>query len=153
MTISQTDRERLVKLVGMLGSAHDGEKLAVVSFISKMAAAHKLTITELMAHVAMPVQQRPQSRQQPPPWRPPRPPPPPPPPPEPRFKPLRHTGLNGDQMLYDLERAARYCLRLSDWERKFALDVSSRYKFDNELTDRQRVCVAAVLEKWKAGGA
>jgi hypothetical protein len=166
MTIPQIDRDRLLKLVGMLGSAHDGEKLSAMAFISRMAAAHKLTITELMGHVARPgaAPQQPQPRQPPPPqqpppwyWRPPQPQPrsPPPPPPEPEPPPRRrqHTGLNGDKMLYDLDMAARYCSRLSSWERKFAIDVAGRYRFDNELSDKQKYCVADIIEKWKAGGA
>jgi hypothetical protein len=163
MTITQTDRARLLKLVGMLGSAHDGEKLSAVGFISRMASAYKLTITELMGYVARPgaAPQQPQppqprQQQQPPPWywRPPQPrSPPPPPPPEPPPRQRRqHTGLNGDKMLYDLDMAAHYCSRLSSWERKFALDVASRYRFDNELSDKQKSCIDQIIEKWKAGG-
>jgi hypothetical protein len=158
MSITQPDRDRLMKLVGMLGSAHDGEKLAAMGFIERMAKQYKLTITELMAYVgkasgAPPQQQR---RQPPPQWaqppwqREPPPQPKPKPPPEPKEPVMKHNGQHGDKMLYALELAARYCLRLSSWERAFASDVANRYKFDNELSDKQRSCIMTIIEKWKA---
>jgi hypothetical protein len=167
MSLSQSARDRLVKLVGMLGSAHDGERLAALGFITRMAAEHKMTITELLGHIgkgsaAPPPQQRPQwaqypwwreppSHPRPPPPPPPPPPKPPPPPPPPRQeKPvMKHNGLHGDQMLYDLEMATHYCSRLSSWERGFGRDVANRYRFDSELSDKQRSCVVAIVEKWK----
>lgn len=42
------DRDRLTKLVGMLGSDHDGEIVNAVRFIRRMADAEKLTVTELL---------------------------------------------------------------------------------------------------------
>jgi hypothetical protein len=42
-----TDRSRLEKILGMLGSAYDGERAAAAAMIFKMAQSEKMTIAEL----------------------------------------------------------------------------------------------------------
>lgn len=42
------DKSRLEKLIGMLGSDHDGEVLNAVRFIRKMANDQKITLVELL---------------------------------------------------------------------------------------------------------
>jgi hypothetical protein len=48
LRLSNTDRTRLEKLVGMLGSSFDGERLNALNMIQRMADAHKAPIHELL---------------------------------------------------------------------------------------------------------
>jgi hypothetical protein len=48
LRLSQTDHSRRQKLVGMLGSAYDGERLNALSMLQKMADAFKIPIHELL---------------------------------------------------------------------------------------------------------
>jgi hypothetical protein len=48
LRLSQTDHSRRQKLVGMLGSAYDGERLNALSMLQKMADAYKIPIHELL---------------------------------------------------------------------------------------------------------
>jgi hypothetical protein len=48
LRLSNTDRTRLEKLVGMLGSSFDGERLNALDMIQRMADAHKAPIHELL---------------------------------------------------------------------------------------------------------
>jgi hypothetical protein len=48
LRLSQTDQVRRQKLVGMLGSAFDGERLNALSMLQKMADAYRIPIHELL---------------------------------------------------------------------------------------------------------
>lgn len=48
LQLSNYDRIRREKLVGMLGSAFDGERLNALSMLEKMAASYKVRIDELL---------------------------------------------------------------------------------------------------------
>lgn len=48
LRLSQTDHVRRQKLIGMLGSAFDGERLNALSMLQKMADAYKIPIHELL---------------------------------------------------------------------------------------------------------
>jgi hypothetical protein len=48
LRLSQTDHVRRQKLVGMLGSQYDGERLNALSMLQKMADAYKIPIHELL---------------------------------------------------------------------------------------------------------
>jgi hypothetical protein len=48
LRLSQTDHVRRQKLVGMLGSAFDGERLNALSMLQKMANAYRIPIHELL---------------------------------------------------------------------------------------------------------
>jgi hypothetical protein len=48
LRLSQTDHVRRQKLVGMLGSTFDGERLNALSMLQKMADAYKIPIHELL---------------------------------------------------------------------------------------------------------
>jgi hypothetical protein len=48
LRLSQTDHVRRQKLVGMLGSGFDGERLNALSMLQKMADAYKIPIHELL---------------------------------------------------------------------------------------------------------
>src|SRR5262245_1670674 len=149
MALSEAERTRLKKLVGMLGSAHDGEQLNAMGFIKRMAAEHKMTITELMGQVNGAAKEAPPRQPQPqrqPPWwtdgwpngywgR------PQPPPPKPAPHPLPTEGLLGE-----LVRNEEHSV-LNKWERDFAHDVVRRYRHDRELSDKQLDCIHRILAK------
>ena len=48
LQLSNTDRSRREKLVGMLGSAFEGERLKALSMLQQMADAYKVPIYELL---------------------------------------------------------------------------------------------------------
>jgi hypothetical protein len=48
LQISDSDRSRRDKLVGMLGSSFDGERLNALAMLQKMADTHKVPIHELL---------------------------------------------------------------------------------------------------------
>ena len=48
LRLSNTDRTRLEKLVGMLGSSFDGERLNALDMIQRMADAYRTPIQELL---------------------------------------------------------------------------------------------------------
>jgi hypothetical protein len=132
------DRNRILKLIGMLGSAFDGERANAAGMLSKMAEARKMTLNELIeaAHGA-PSQARST-------------PPPPPHPSEP--PPETFTDIDeADDLLRMLRRiperpdiAARV---LTSWEINFATDVSARYDRDYELSEKQLNVVQKILVK------
>lgn len=137
------DRNRLLKLIGMLGSQYDGERANASAMIARMAADRKMTITELMeeAH-GKPVEKviykekvvykdRPS--------------PSPEPEPEPAF-----TDVNSPLIAMMRAVAAKPALAarvLTDWELNFVTDVSQRYDFDSHLSDKQLIVVEKVLKK------
>ena len=130
-----SEKNRLLKLIGMLGSAFDGERANAAAMMSKMAEAKKLTLNELIALAYEP----PSSAQ----FRP----KPPPPEPEPDF-----TNIDeANDLLKMLQRiadrpdiAARV---LTPWEINFAIDVSARYAADYELSPKQLDKTEIILRK------
>jgi hypothetical protein len=134
-----SDKTRLEKLLGMLGSSFDGERATAAAMIQRMAEAKKLTINELIAQAHMPASSGGYRQQQKP--------PPPPPPPEPDFTDID----KADDLLKMLRRigekpdiAARV---LTPWEINFATDVSGRYSHDYDLSEKQLVIVEKILRK------
>jgi hypothetical protein len=152
------DKERLIKLIGMLGSSHDGERANAAAFLQKMAAKYKMTITELMAQVGGKGQDRviykdrivekvvvkevfrdrpgsPFGFSNEPPK----------PEPEPSFTDVDSPLL---QRMKDVAAKPAIASRvLTQWELNFITDVSSRYEYDRELSDKQLVIVERVLVK------
>jgi len=140
------DKERLIKLIGMLGSEHDGERANAAAFLQKMAAKYKMTITELMGQVGGGApkvvykekivvkevyRDRPAAA--------------PPPEPEASF-----TDVDSPLIARMKDVAAKPAVAsrvLTGWELNFITDVSSRYEYDNQLSDKQLVIVERVLVK------
>jgi len=139
-----TDRNRLAKLVGMLGSAHTGERDNAAVFLQKLATKYKMSLTELMA-AGLAQQQRQQA-----------PPPPPPPPRSPQPKRQQATWSNvggAGPMLEALREVvnneARFEFTLTAWEWQFTEDVASKYDDDAELSDKQIRVIERIIEKCK----
>jgi hypothetical protein len=127
--VSKPDRDRLSKIVGMLGSSHDNERANAAAFIDAMAKRYKISVADLLAAALAP--EAPQPRYSPPP-----PPPPPPHQPPPRWHNVRPSGPNTD-LLDTLRTIAQneeaFEFVLSNWECDFAADVGDRYSYDSEL--------------------
>ena len=145
------DKDRLIKLIGMLGSAHAGERDNAAVFIQKMAAANKMTVTELMSQVGggsprvvyqdrvvykdrivekVVVKEVLRDRE---------------PEPEPAF-----TDVDSPLIARLRQVAAKPAIAkrvLSAWELEFVTDVSQRYQYDTHLSDRQLQVVEKVLVK------
>jgi len=137
------DRERLIKLIGMLGSEHDGERANAAAFLQKMAAKYKMTITELMGQVGggapkviykekIVVKEVYRDR---------------PSEPDPN---LDFTDVDSPLLQRLKEVAAKPAVAvrlLSDFEVNFTKDVSQRYDYDTQLSDKQLVIVERILVK------
>jgi len=151
------DRDRLTKLVGMLGSDQLGERANAAAFIQRLADKYKLSVAELMATAfAKPAPPPPPPPRQPPPrqqqWsRPPPPPPPPPPPKQQRQQPTWSSVGTEDKMLRALrhivDNEARFEFTLNSWEWQFTEDVSNRYDSDDELSDKQKNIIERIVTK------
>lgn len=131
-----SEKVRLEKLLGMLGSSFDGERANAARMIANMAEKKKLTITELIygsssarPHTAAPQPQRPKS---------------------PKSnssgdKPNSKTML---QALADIaSNSDEFEFVLTEWECQFANDVSSRYSYDYELSEKQIFIVEKIIRK------
>jgi len=127
------ERERVIKLIGMLGSAFDGERANAAGMLASIAEKNRMTINELMA-LAYAVPGKPGAA-------------PPPPPPEPDFTDIDQA----DDLLRMLRRIAdRPDMAervLTMWEINFSTDVSARYSADYELSEKQLVIVEKILRK------
>lgn len=130
-----SEKSRLEKLLGMLGSSFDGERATAAALIQRMAEAKKLTINELIAKAHMPAGNQRQHS------------PPPPPPPEPDFTDID----KADDLLKMLCRIAEKpdiaARVLTPWEINFSTDVSARYSHDYDLSEKQLVIVEKILRK------
>ncbi len=132
------DKARVIKLLGMLGSAFDGERANATNILQRMAEARKVTLTELIEQAYSSGGSSP-----------PRKPPPPPPPPQDDFEDVD----KADDLLRMLQQiadkpaiAARV---LTPWEINFATDVAGRYSHDYDLSEKQLVVVHKILLKAK----
>ena len=126
------DKARVIKLLGMLGSAFDGERANATNILQRMAEARKITLTELIAQAYGSASSTP-----------------PPPPPPPDFEDVD----KADDLLRMLQQiadkpaiAARV---LTPWEINFATDVAGRYSHDYDLSEKQLVVVQKILLKAK----
>jgi len=129
-----SDRNRVLKLIGMLGSAFDGERANAAGMLSKMAEARKMTLNELIEAAYGAVHSKT---------------PPPPPPPEPA-----DTFTDIDQANDLLRMLQRIADRpdiaervLTAWEIQFSTDVAGRYERDYELSEKQLNVVQRILVK------
>lgn len=121
------DRERLVRMLGMLGSSFEGERAAAGLLASRLLAEHKLSWADVIAGGVL-------CRPAPAPYRP----PPAPYPPSP-----------GARSAW--QETIRLCLRsradLSDWEIGFLECVGARHQ---PPTKRQSEILAQIIEKLRA---
>jgi hypothetical protein len=130
--MDQADKTRITKLIGMLGSAFDGERANAAAMLSKMAESRKQTINELIAEALGATTS---SR-------------PPPPPPPPRQKPRPEPDADLLNLLRRIAANAAIAAQvLTDWEISFSRDVGDRYRADYELSARQLAIIVKILRK------
>jgi hypothetical protein len=126
-----SERTRLEKLLGMLGSSFDGERANAARMIAAMAEAKKITINELIAMAHLPASAQQQTK----------------PPPQDDFTDVD----KADDFLRMLKRIAKEpalaARVLTAWEIQFATDVSARYERDYELSEKQLVVTGKILHK------
>lgn len=146
------DRDRLTKLVGMLGSDQLGERAAAAAFIQKLADKYKVSVADLMATGFAKQAPPPPPRQPPPRQPPPRQPPPPPPQPKRQQATWNNVG-GGDLMLQALREIVnneeRFEFTLNSWEWEFTEDVANKYDRDDELSDKQKRVIERIVTKCK----
>lgn len=130
-----TEKARLEKLLGMLGSSFDGERANAARMIANMAEKKKLTITELI-YGASNARPRPEPKY------------------EQKAKPQASpfgSKSNSRTMLQALADIAansdEFEFVLTEWECQFANDVASRYAYDYELSEKQIVIVEKIIRK------
>lgn len=120
------EKSRLEKLLGMLGSSFDGERANAARMIAAMAEKKKLTIVDLIYGVSS---ARPHPQPSAPSW----------------GSSKSRTML---QALSDIAaNSDQFEFVLTEWECQFAKDVSSRYAYDYELSEKQIVIVEKILKK------
>ena len=142
--ISLVELARLVKLLGMLGSAHPGERAAAALKASEWVRDHSTTWAALLeppepnAVVSVSVGEPPAPRPAPPPARP-APPPPPPPPPIP-------TGKLGSWVLVAHALLMHYDLVfIGDRERTFVQERIQKSRF--KLTSAQEQWLRDIADR------
>jgi hypothetical protein len=129
------EKTRLEKLLGMLGSSFDGERANAARMISAMAEKRRLTVVELI-YGARAQEYQGLQQQKPRPEHPNN---------DPRAKVISDTMLKALAKIAD--NPERYEFVLTDWELRFAVDVSARYSRDYELTPKQLAIVEKILRK------
>jgi hypothetical protein len=164
--ITKADRDKLAKIVGMLGSAHEGERANAGAFVDAMAKRYKLSVVDLLATALAPEA--------------------PPPPPQNPYQNATgnaqgfhnaysqanayrgsYDGLNAQNphmrwsnvpksgatttLILSLKKiadnASAFEFVLSGWERNFCADVADRYASDDQLSERQRAVIERICDK------
>jgi hypothetical protein len=148
-----SDRSRLEKLLGMLGSSFDGERATAARMISDMAVRQKLTIVELIYGPQQSTRQssaqeqrrkqwqeenqrreREQQQQR-----------------EQQQRQQQQRQQHADKILKALSEIAKnsdaYEFVLTNWECQFASDVSQRYTHDYELSAKQLNVAQRIVAK------
>ena len=119
----------------MLGSSFDGERANAARMISAMAEKQGLTVVELIYGVSAQEHQGPRHQK--------------PRPDQPRDEP--RANAMPDTMLTALAEIAddpeRYGLVLTEWEFRFAVDVSAHYAHDYQLSAKQLAIVEKIIRK------
>jgi hypothetical protein len=128
--VEVSEKSRLEKLLGMLGSSFDGERANAARMIQAMAEKAGLTITELIYSPSSrkKKQPRPGEKSSAPPRR------------QNRILKELHD-ISGD--IGDLDFV------LTEWECQFASDVAKRYANDYELSEKQIVVAEKIIAKFK----
>ena len=126
-----SERIRLEKLLGMLGSAFDGERANAARMISDMAQKRKLTIVELI-YGSQKSEHKPKlasthsARQK---------------------SHSFHTATILQSLADIADDEDAYEFALTNWECQFAADVSSRYSYDYELSAKQLAIAQKIIAK------
>jgi enoyl-CoA hydratase/carnithine racemase len=127
------DKDRLSKLLGMLGSSFSGEQANAAGMIQKMAEKYKLTINELIerAH-GVPSAPRPQQSQTQ----------------RNQYQQQTQGGVFSNKTLQALQAAVNFRRHwLTPWEQEFATDVSGKYTRDYELSPKQLNVAHRIITK------
>lgn len=124
--LDQRDRERLIKLLGMIGSSADGEALNAARLANKLVQDRGLTWAAVLNGKAIP---QPQTTWT---WTPPRPPPPPPQPSGLRWRTIAE---------FILEYKIDF---INEWEEHFLESILHR---TYDLSDKQRATLVKIGEK------
>jgi hypothetical protein len=132
--VEVSEKSRLEKLLGMLGSSFDGERANAARMIQAMAEKAGLTIAELIYGASGRKKKQPWSGEKssaPPPRQ------------NPILKALHD--ISGD--IEDLDFV------LTEWECQFASDVAKRYAYDYELSEKQIVVAEKIIRKVESARA
>jgi hypothetical protein len=130
-----SEKARLEKLLGMLGSSFDGERANAARMISAMAEKQGLTVLELI-YGPRALEQRGDRFQRHG--------------PEPPTDDLCVNVMPGTTLKALAEISAhpeRYGSALTEWEFQFAVDVTARYLRDFELSAKQLAVVKKIVLK------
>jgi len=131
--VDLSEKTRLEKLLGMLGSSFDGERANAARMISAMAEKKNLTITELIYGASSVRPQASYRTSKPRPAQ------------TTADKPKSRTLL---QSLSDIASTSdEFEFTLTEWECQFADDVSKRYSYDYELSEKQIVIAEKIIRK------
>ncbi len=129
------ERQRLEKLLGMLGSTFDGERANAARMIAAMAERKNITIPELVLGAGPRVA----FRMPPDDWEP------------PSRKPRREKQAGVRVILDALQDVAaseeELEFTITAWEFQFAVDVSGKYGADYELSEKQLAAAQRIIEK------
>jgi hypothetical protein len=118
----------------MLGSSFDGERANAARMIAAMAEKNRVTIVELIYGSSAP--RRETLRREPP-----------------RSKPSQSNSRTMlDALAGIAANAEELEFVLTAWECNFANDVSSKYAYDYELSEKQIAIVESILRKVDASG-
>lgn len=141
------DRDRLLKLIGMLGSSFEGERSNALTLISNIATKYKMPVHEAIA-AAHGAKSQPEPRRKF--YRD----PPPQPPPQKQERRARSSFFGGDDegLLASLRSIINSAVFLSSWEANFAGDVAERYAHDYELSEKQVECINKIIAKAERQG-
>ena len=129
-----SERTRLEKLLGMLGSSFDGERANAARMIAAMAEAKKITINELIAMAHLPASGSHQQQTKPP-------------PPTRRLYRRRQGRRSPAHAEENCRQACDRRARPHGMGIQFATDVSARYEHDYELSEKQLVVTEKILRK------
>lgn len=136
MTMDPSTRSRLEKLLGMLGSTFDGERANAARMIAAMAEKANVTIPELVlgsppqahggysTHTYSP---KPKAKA------------------SPRPREMTAAILTALKDIASSEEELEFTV--TAWEYQFAVDVSGKYDYDFELSEKQLAAAQRIIDK------
>jgi len=133
----EADRDKLVKILRMFSSSHDGEVAAAARRAHELVRSRSLDWDDLIIPIKAASSGQQQRRQEYS-WSPP-PPPPPPPPPE-------------EDETFLIRRCGEREINLSNWEREFVASIGESIVEWGRLTPKQRAVLDRIVNKLKVRG-